>query len=126
MAGKISPGGAVKLAQLEEVKRLVQHAYALVEQFAGARTGQESLGLTLRRQLRRLKTKLMTSGYDQMAQIAGGLEITAGRGVGVRTKVRILREGIASLKFQCDQEGLMVMREEERMRREAGEAAGED
>lgn len=122
MAGKMSPGGAVKLAQLEDVKRLVARTHGLVEQFAAARTGQESLGLSLRRQLGRLKTRLMTSGYDQMAQIAGGLETTAGRGMGLQPKVRILREGVASLKFQAGQEETQVMREEGRLRREAGEA----
>ncbi|HUH11826.1 MAG TPA: hypothetical protein VMK65_01900 [Longimicrobiales bacterium] len=118
MAGKLSPGGQVKVAALEDITRQVQHSYALVEQFAAARTGQEGLGLSMRRQFRRLKTKLTLTGYDQLGQIAGTLELTAGRGMGAAAKTRILREGVASLKFQLSQEHTLIMREEARLDRE--------
>lgn len=113
------------MAQLEDITRLVQHSYALVEQFAAARTGQQGLGLSMRRQFRRLKTKLTLSGYDQLGQIAGSLEIAAGRGMGASAKTRILREGIASLKFQLGQEHTLILREEARSDREARAAQDE-
>jgi hypothetical protein len=64
--------------------------------------------MQLKRRYARFKRSLMTAGFDQIAQLAGSMEITAGRGGSQRVKARALREGIASIKFQLDTEERLI------------------
>lgn len=104
MAGKLSAGAALKLAQLQEFEQKVQRVHGLVERFATGRSGLDTIASTLKRTLGLLKGELMTAGMDALSQLAAGMEITAGRGMSQRTKARILREGVGSLRFQLEME----------------------
>ncbi len=121
MTGKLSAGAALKLAELEEFDKKVQRVHGLVEQFATSRSGTDTISATLKRSLGRLKTELMSAGLDAMSQLAAGLEIAAGRGMSQSTKRRILREGVASLRFQVEMEQRSV-RQAELKAQEAAEA----
>lgn len=105
----------------------VQHVYGLVERFAASRdekqAGQQAQ--PLKRAFSRLKLELMGAGFDGMSQLAGAMEIAAGRGSALRTKIRILREGIGSLRFQVEQEIRKTVSEDEQAR-SADEAGGDD
>lgn len=110
--GKLTARGRAKLSSLQELTRDVQHVYALTEQFATARSGHTQLSLPLKRAWNKFKLRSMAAGYDQMAQLAGGMAIAAGRSMTLRTKIRILRDGVASIQFQMELEERTIRRDE--------------
>jgi hypothetical protein len=104
MSGGLTPRGQAKLSKLQEVQRSAQTIFALTEQFAAAKAHEDQFSQQLKRRYNRLKLALMGAGFDQLSQLAGAMEVAAGRGGSQRTKARILREGVASIKFQLDME----------------------
>lgn len=122
MAGKMSPTGARRIGELEEINRKVQRVYAMVEQLASVKNGADALAQSIKRELQRLKMTLMQAGMDSVSQIAGGMEIAAGRGGNPNMKVRILREGVGSIKFQCELEQRSILAEESKLQHEKMEA----
>lgn len=123
MAGNLSPRAQVKLASLREMAERIQTVYGMVERYASARDEKQAEALTqpMKRAFGRLKLHLMGAGLDTLSQLAGAMEIAAGRGGGQRRKSRILREGVGSLRFQVDQEQRRVLSEDkaEQARQEA-------
>ncbi len=105
----------MKLTTLQQVFDKVQHVHGLVERFATSRDPRlaEQYAQPMKRAFGRLKIELMGLGMDSMSQLAGAMEIAAGRSGPARTKSRILREGVASLRFQVDQEQKQVVRDDE-------------
>jgi hypothetical protein len=70
-----------------------------------------------------LKMQLMGAGLDAMSQLCGSMEIASKRGLSFMQKVRILREGVGSLKFQLEMEQRAVVSDDEaRQARAAAEA----
>jgi hypothetical protein len=114
MAGKLSPRAQVKLATLRAMDDKVQHVHGLVERFATTRDQRkaEMLAMPLKRAFGRLKVELMGAGLDALSQLAGAMEIAAGRGGSQANKSRILREGVGSLRFQVEMEQKKVLSEE--------------
>lgn len=108
----ITPLGQAKLARLAEVQRPAQTIHGLTEQFATARSGEDQIARQLKRRYRQYKLKLMGAGFDYLSQLAGAMEIAAGRSNSRRTKVRILREGIASIRTQLEFEEKDIVRSE--------------
>lgn len=123
MAGKLSGKAQSRLNTVRLMTDKVQHVYSLVERFAATRDQKqaEQAAPPLKRAFGRLKLDLMGAGLDAMSQLAGSMEIAAGRGGALATKTRILREGIASIRFQLEQEQRAIVAEDERER--AKEAA---
>lgn len=129
MAGNLSPQAQQKISALRSMEDKVQHVYGLVERFAATREARqaEMLAQPLKRAFGRLKLELMGAGFDSMSQLAGSLEIAAGRGGNPQSKSRILREGVGSLKFQIEHEQRKVASEDaEQQRALAGEPQPED
>ncbi|MBI4408436.1 MAG: hypothetical protein HY561_01930 [Gemmatimonadetes bacterium] len=100
------------MAAIDLLSQKVARVHGLVEQFATAKAGHDALALPIKRAMAELKRAFMGAGFDAMSQLAGGLEIAAGRGAAPNTKARILREGVGSLKFQLELEGRSVLAEE--------------
>ena len=127
MAGKLSPQTQIKIAALRKMAEKVQHVHGLVERYAAARDQRqaEMQALPLKRAFGRLKLDLMGAGFDTLSQLAGSMEIAAGRGGSQRNKARILREGVGSLRFQVDHEQRKLKAEDERAQREADRADAE-
>jgi hypothetical protein len=115
MSGKVSASAQLKLATLQQVADRVQAVHGMVERFAGTRDPRqaEPLALPMKRAFGRLKLELMGVGLDSMSQLAGAMEIAAGRSGSVQSKSRILREGVGSLRFQIEQEQRRVLQEDE-------------
>lgn len=113
----IGPREAGQLAALEELSRSAQTIYGLTEQFAAARSHEDQVAQQLKRRYGHFKRSLMGAGFDQLAQLAGSMETAAGRTASQRTKTRILREGIGSIRFQLELE--------ERMLRQSGKDEAE-
>ncbi|HUE77995.1 MAG TPA: hypothetical protein VMM83_08645 [Longimicrobiales bacterium] len=121
MAGKLSGKAQSQLNTLRLMADKVQHVYGLVERFAATRDAKqaEQAAPPLKRALGRLKLDLMGAGLDALSQLAGSMEIAAGRGGAPAQKTRILREGIGSIRFQLEQEQRAIIAEDQR--EQAGE-----
>ncbi|CAN5647864.1 hypothetical protein BH23GEM10_BH23GEM10_16730 [soil metagenome] len=113
MAGKLSPAAQVRLATLKEFTPRVQHVYGLVELYATAKTNPDQYLLPMSRAFSRLKLQLMGVGLDTLSQLCGAMEIASKRGLSQNQKLRILREGVGSLKFQLELEQRAVLSDEE-------------
>ncbi|HEX6940669.1 MAG TPA: hypothetical protein VF158_14730 [Longimicrobiales bacterium] len=113
-----------QLSALRELEANVQHIHGLVEQFAAAavRGGADvSITVPLRRAFGRLKLAFTGAGLDQLAQLAAAMEIAAGRGGSPTQRVRILREGVASMKNQIELEQRAVQRMQAEQREQEGD-----
>lgn len=121
MAGNLSPAAQLQLATLQRMAEKVQHVHGLVERFASTRDPRQTEMLTqpMKRAFGRLKLEFMGAGLDSMSQMAGSMEIAAGRGSPPQSKSRILREGVGSIKSQLEQEQRKVLTEEKAMQARA-------
>jgi hypothetical protein len=99
---ELSPRDRDRVAQLESLVNRMRHLNALVEQFAGAPRDADQLAGTLRRSLGQLKQQFTTAGFDRLALMCGGLEMTARRGMSHGPKARALREGVGTLSRQME------------------------
>lgn len=106
MAGKLSPRAQIEMAALRTMADRVQHVHGLVERYAVVKDPRqaEMQALPLKRAFGRLKLDLLGAGFEAMSQLAGSMEIAAGRGMSQRQKIRILREGVGSLRYQVQHE----------------------
>jgi hypothetical protein len=128
MAGMMSPQAQMKLATLQAVLDKVQHVYSMVERFAGTKDPRqaEMLAMPLKRAFGKLKIDLMGAGLDTLSQLAGSMEIAAGRGSSQQQKVRILREGVGSMRFQVEQEQRQVVTQEKAADQKAADQQAAD
>jgi hypothetical protein len=111
MAGKISPAAQGKLNDLGLLLEKVHRAHGLVEMYATAKANPNQYLLPLTRVFTQLKMNFMGAGLDAMSQLAGSMEIASKRGLPPTSKVRILREGVGSLKFQIELEQRAIVSE---------------
>lgn len=127
MAGKLSPKAQQKLATLRTLADKVQHAHGLVERYAVTKSESHAdmLVLTLKRAFNRLKLDLLGAGFEAMSQMAGSMELAAGRGTR-RQRIRVLREGVGSLRFQVESEQRKVETEDRLDQRRAEAAESDD
>jgi len=109
--GVLGPRQQVKLNALADFTRAAQTLHSLTEQFAAARANEDQIAFQIKRRYGRFKRLLMTSGFDPIAQLAGSMETAAGRSASQRTKARILREGLASIRFQLEMEERVIRKE---------------
>lgn len=121
MAGKLSPQAQMKMAALRTMAEKVQHVYGMVEKYAGEQNPKmaDRMNQPMKRAFGQLKLDLMGAGLDTMSQLAGAMEIAAGRGGSQRTKARILREGVGSIRFQVDQEQRKLVSDDQAEQRRA-------
>jgi hypothetical protein len=91
-----------RIAQLEKFGGRIQHVHGLVERFAVEPDDAERWAQMIRRSLGQLKMELMGAAFDSMAQQCGAMEMAARRGSSRVAKIRILREGVGSLRQQID------------------------
>jgi hypothetical protein len=120
----LSPGARARIAELSTLVDRVHRAHSLVEQYAAAKVNSEQFLLPLARQLTQLKLHFMAAGFDAMSQLAGSMEVAARRGLSPMAKVRVLREGVGSLKFQVELAQRAIMdeaKEPDRQSRAAGQ-----
>jgi hypothetical protein len=104
MAGVLSPRAQLQINALGELLTKVQRVHALVEQYAAARVNQDQFAMPLKRALERLKLEFMGTCQDALSQLAGSLALAVSRGGSVSTRVRTLREGVGSMRFQLELE----------------------
>jgi hypothetical protein len=126
MVGKLSPKAQQRMATLRTVADKVQHVHGLVERYAVTKsdTHADMLALTMKRAFNRLKLDLLGAGLESMSQMAASMELAAGRGTR-RQRIRVLREGVGSLRHQLDTEQRKV-ETEDRLAQHRAEAEGSD
>lgn len=117
---------AARLSTLNDLAARVQHVHGLVEQFASAvtRGAEAPLVVPLRRAFGQLKVTFLGEGMDSLSQLASSLEIAAGRGASSSQKVRVLRDGVGSMRQQIEVEQRTILRELNALR-ETGEEGAE-
>ena len=115
MAGNLSPQAQRKVATLQAMQDKVQHVHGLVERFTATKGPHQAgmLAMPMKRAFGKLELDLMGAGLDTPSQLAGSMEIAAGRGSSQHQKSRILREGVGSMRFQVEQEQRRVKQEDE-------------
>ncbi len=104
MVQKLSTRAQVRIMALREFEQKTQRIYGLVEQYATGKTESEQLVNSLKRALAGLKRELLGAGFEQLSQLAGAMEVAAGRRLTQQAKSHILREGVGSIRFQLDLE----------------------
>ncbi len=99
MSAKLSAKTQEEVEFLEHVLKLCDHVSALVEQYAGAKTKNNSdMYLSqITRTLTQLRQKAMAKNLGFVADAAGVLGVNAARGSQVQ-RTRTVREGSVSLK----------------------------
>lgn len=109
------------MAALRAMSDKVQHTHGLVEKYATTKNAVQAdrMSQPMKRAFGKLKLDLMGAGFDAMSQLAGAMEIAAGRGGSQRNKTRILREGVGSLRFQVEQEQRKLVAEDQRAQKKA-------
>jgi hypothetical protein len=126
MPVKISPSARGRLSELALLQEKVQRAHGLVEQYAAARANHEQFVHPVVRAFSQLKLHFMAAGLDTLSQLAGAMEVAARRGMSPLSKVRILRDGVGSMRFQVEMAQRAIMAEEaakqEKQAAEAGPA----
>jgi hypothetical protein len=116
---KLSAAANGKISQIADVLQRVQRIHGHVEAWATARQNQASLIGPVKSGFGALKREMMGAGLDGIAQLAGAMEIAASRGTNIQTKVRILRDGVASIRFQLELEQRAIKEEDIRKQKEA-------
>ncbi len=104
MPQKLSTRAMTHLIALREFEQKTQRVYGLVETYATAKAESEMTVSQLKRALAQLKRDLLGSGFEQLSQLAGSMEVAAGRRLSQQAKSHILREGVGSLRFQLELE----------------------
>ena len=122
----LSPGAQARYNTISEYTDKVQRVYGMVETFAATRHNSDSLLLPLSRAFAQLKLQFMGAGLDRLSQQCGAMEVTARRGLSPNAKIRILREGVGSLKSQLDLELRSIVSDDLAAQRRAEEAAKEE
>lgn len=120
----MSPSAQNKLAALNEMSQRVQRVHGLVEQYASSKTNPDQYLMPMTRGFSQLKLQFMGAGLDSMSQLCGSMEIASKRGLSYMQKVRILREGVGSLRFQLEMEQRVVVNEDRA--RQTQEASAEE
>lgn len=126
MADKLSPKAQRRMATLRTMADKVQHVHGLVERYAVTKsdTHADMMVLTMKRTFNRLKLDLLGAGLEAMSQMAASMELAAARGTR-RQRIRVLREGVGSLRYQVESEQRKV-ETEDRLARRRAEAEGSD
>jgi hypothetical protein len=101
---KLGPRDRERLGNLEILNTRVQHLHSLVERFAAERMDVTPHINALRRSFTQLKLESSGMGFDNMSQLCGSMDTAARRGGSKPFKSRILREGVASLRFLLEVE----------------------
>lgn len=99
-----TPQQRERLQTIEALRQRVQHVHGLVERFAANSREAEAHTGAIRRALGQLRLQFLGQNFPALAQACGTLELAIRRGSNPLTKIKQLREGVGSLRFQLDAE----------------------
>ncbi len=122
MGTKLSAKAQQKLEVLTEARRKWDRVHALVEQYGSMKTGEDAFLSQIYRTATDVARIFMNNGYGVMADSANQLAMLAKRGSSKQTKLRSMRELIASVKAAIEHAEKMVAQEDAK---ESGSAASD-
>ena len=109
MAGKISPKVQEKMDMLEEGMRKASRIYSLIEQYAAAKNGHDSLASMIRNASTDVSRLFMTAGLGVLADGANQIAMLVKRGGPTPSKFRAMRELIGTLRAGIDRASKAVL-----------------
>lgn len=112
MAGKLSIKAQHALAFFDEVRVKTDRLYALVEQYAAARSNQDQFLGPIGRTAVDVNRMFMNAGYGVMADTANQIAMLAKRGGGQNTKSRGFREMVNSIRSAMETNVKVIIAEE--------------
>jgi hypothetical protein len=114
MAQKLSSRAQRKLDALEEARRKVDRIHSLVELAASQPSTAEMYLGQIRRAAADVGRVFMNNGYGPLADATNQMSLATKRGGQVQTKVRSLRELVASVKAGMERAQKAVYDEEKK------------
>ena len=112
MAGKMSIQAQQTLLFFDEVRVKTDHLYALIEQYAGAKSNVDQYLGPIGRTAIDVNRLFMNRGYGVMADTANQISMLAKRGGSQNTKSRGFRELISSIRSAIDTNIKIIIAEE--------------
>lgn len=112
MGTKLSANAQQKLEVLAEARRKWDRAHSLVEQYGSMATGEDAFLSQIYRTATDVARIFMNHGYGVMADQANQLATLAKRGSSKQSKLRTMRELIASVKAAIEHAEKMVVQED--------------
>jgi tRNA nucleotidyltransferase (CCA-adding enzyme) len=112
MGTKLSAKAQQKLEVLTEARRKWDRVYSLVEQYSSTNTGEDSFLGQIYRTASDVARIFMNHGYGVMADSSNQLAMLAKRGSSKQTKLRTMRECIASVKAAIEHAEKVVIQED--------------
>jgi len=103
MAGKLSSDARMKIAAIEDARRQWDRIYALVEQLGSPSAGDaQALSGQIARAAQSASRMFLTGGLGTMATESDQLAVLARRGGSLQTKIRMMREVVASVRLNME------------------------
>ncbi len=112
MGTKLSAKAQEKLEILTEARRKWDRVHSLVEQYGSVKTGEDTFLSQIYRTATDVARIFMNNGYGVMADQANQLAALAKRGSSKQSKLRTMRELIASVKAAIEHAEKMVAQED--------------
>jgi hypothetical protein len=119
----MSPSATLAVLEIGEFLTKVARVHGLVEQYAAAKSNPGMYEMPATRALQQLKLQFMGAGYDSLSQLCGSMEMALRRGGSQTTKSRILREAVASLRFQLELAQRTIKMEDQAVQQRKADAA---
>jgi len=115
MAQKLSSGAQRKLDALVEARRKMDRIHSLVELAASQPSGEEMYLGQIRRAAADVGRVFMNNGYGPLADATNQMSLATKRGGKIQTKVRSLRELVASVKAGMERAEKAVYEEDKKL-----------
>lgn len=112
MAGKMSARAQKRMAFFDEAKVKVDRLYALIEQYATARSAQDQFLGPISRTAQDVSQLFMDGGEAVMGDDANQIAMLARRGGLVNMKARAFRELVGSIRSGVDTAVKVIIAEE--------------
>jgi hypothetical protein len=107
MAHKITADQAARIEHIQGFMKSVDHVAKLVAELDSNRAAKskviENICEVIARELSHMRQRALTANIGTIADVAGTMEVMAGRGGGINMKIRGLGDGVNSLRLQLDQ-----------------------
>ena len=106
MAEKLTVDQLRRIDEIEEFRKVVDHAHHLVQELAANRAAPTKLLAkiceSIARDMSQMRQRALTSNIGTIADVAGALAVMAARGGGMSMKLRGLEDGVHSLRMQLE------------------------
>jgi hypothetical protein len=111
---KLTPEQARRIEELDEYRRATDYLKHLVVELEANRAGQTRTIQQLSEKIviaaSQMRQRALTANIGSVADIAGTMSVTAGRGGGINMKIRALGDAVNSLYMQLEATRAHVMK----------------